>query len=184
MGFLTYSVLAILVGIVLIIIAQAFVPQKAVVLQPDESLLTRLDLLAFDQFAELMTTLVSRMGLEVDFYERGNDGRESVRILAERTDELSGGRYAIVVLRGAGEPVSVDQVHKLRQWARYENAMKGILIAPAEFTRDAENVVSAMPGVPVQLVDGLRFEEWLSEYTPQEIADLPLPLTERRTREE
>ncbi|MCS7224926.1 MAG: restriction endonuclease [Armatimonadetes bacterium] len=174
MGLIFYAGVAILIGIVLIIIAQAFVPKQAPMVRTDESLLVRLDLLPFEQFVELMLTLITRMGLEVDYHEPADAEERGVRILARRGGELIGGNYAVLILRNVDEPVGVDQVHRLRQWARHHNAMKGILISPSSFTRDAENVLTSMPGVPLELVDGEKFEELLSEYTPQEIADLPL----------
>jgi len=103
----------------------------------------------------------------------GLDEVDGIAFVALHPRELVGGLYAIYCVRGADQLVGVRLVHRLRHFAKEEGAMKAIFITTGAFSPDALNATSALPGIPIEFVDGERLEDWLSEYLPQEIAELP-----------
>jgi hypothetical protein len=165
--------LVIIIGFILIALAQAFTPpRQRPAIEPVGDLMPRLDALPLSQFVDLMTTLIARMGLQVERV-MGLDEVDGIAFVALHPRELVGGLYAIYCVRGADQLVGVRLVHRLRHFAKEEGAMKAIFITTGAFSPDALNATSALPGIPIEFVDGERLEDWLSEYLPQEIAELP-----------
>lgn len=167
--------LVIVIGFIVIAIAQAFTPpRQRPAMEPVGDLMPRLDALPLSQFADLMTTLLTRMGLQVRQVIGLDDGEvDGIALVALHPRELVGGLYAVYCVRGADQLIGVPLVHRLRHFAKEEGAMKAIFITTGSFSREALNATSALPGIPVEFVDGERLEDWLSEYLPQEIAELP-----------
>lgn len=166
--------LVIVIGFIVIAIAQAFTPaHPRPAVESLSDLMPRLDALPLTYFTDLMTTLIARMGLQVERVT-GLDGEaDGIAFVALHPRELVGGVYAIYCVRGADRLIGVSLVHRLRHFAKEEGAMKAIFITTGSFSREALNATSALPGIPVEFVDGERLEDWLSEYLPQEIAELP-----------
>ncbi len=168
--------LVIIIGLILIAIAQAFIPKRQQVpVEPVGDLLLRLDALPLPQFIELMVGLLTKLGLRVDNVTAIDYDAEGIAVTAFHPRELVGGTYVVYCVRGSDRPIGVGMVHRLRNFAKTEGAMKAIFIATGTFSRDALNLATALPGVPIEFVDGERLEDWLSEYLPQEISELPPP---------
>ncbi|GBC97611.1 hypothetical protein HRbin17_00099 [bacterium HR17] len=166
--------LVIVIGFILIAIAQAFTPpRQRPAVEPVGDLLVRLDALPLQHFADLITALIARMGLRVDHIAPLDGEADGIAVIALHPRELLGGVYAIYCVRGADQLIGVHLVHRLRHFAKEEGAMKAIFITTGGFTPEALNATTALPGIPIEFVDGNRLEDWLSEHLPQEIAELP-----------
>lgn len=168
--------LVIIIGFILIAIAQAFTPQQQQVpLEPVGDLLPRLDAMPLSEFTELMVSLMEKLGLRVEHVDTLGYDADGIAITAFHPHEVVGGIYVVYCMRNADQAIGVGMVHRLRNFAKTKGAMKAIFITTGTFSRDALNVATALPGVPVEFVDGERLEDWLAEYLPQEISDLPPP---------
>ncbi|MFA0772876.1 MAG: hypothetical protein KEFWMYNX_000887, partial [Candidatus Fervidibacter sp.] len=133
--------LVIVIGFIVIAIAQAFTPpRQRPAVEPVGDLMPRLDALPLSQFADLMTTLLARMGLQVRQVIGFDDGEvDGIALVALHPRELVGGLYAVYCARGADQLIGVPLVHRLRHFAKEEGAMKAIFITTGAFSREALN---------------------------------------------
>lgn len=166
--------LIVFIGFLLIAIAKAFTPQTQQSQGgPMDDLLWRLDALPLPQFTDLMVSLLAKLGLAVETVTPLDHKMDGIAILAAHPKELVGGIYALYCVRGVDRIVGVDLVHRLRSFAKSEGAMKAIFITTGTFSRDALNAADALPGMPMEFVDGGKLQDWLVEHLPQEVSELP-----------
>ena len=117
-----------------------------------------------DEFADLVKDLLDAIGLETVFSSVGTGGEMDVTARDPRP--LSGGRillHATPVL--AGQVDAVDVLGFAEGVRGDMGALKGIYIALAGFTEEANAAVRSTPA-PVDLVDGARLLELVREHLP------------------
>ncbi|MBI2080943.1 MAG: restriction endonuclease [candidate division NC10 bacterium] len=116
--------------------------------------------LAMPQFERLCLKLLEEMGLVVDRVSRPSE--RELDIQAVNPQPVTGGDYLVhCILAEADEPVHPSRVTALADTVKGERATKGILITTGYF---AEEVAKRLEGPPVELINGQRFAQLLSEF--------------------
>lgn len=116
--------------------------------------------LAMPQFERLCVKLLEEMGLVVDRVTRPSE--RELDIQAVNPQPVTGGDYLVhCILAEADEPVHPSRVTILADTVKGERATKGILITTGYF---AEEVAKRLEGPPVELINGQRFAQLLSEF--------------------
>lgn len=153
---------AVTVGFLLILLIGRYGP-------PVERHSARLDAAApeipADDFAEIVTELVQSLSLETVFSSVGTGG--IVEMTLRDPKPMVGGRILLyatpVVNRGQIGPAEIlgfaDTVRST------QGTLKGIFIAAAGFTGEAESAASTAPA-QVELYDGGKFLDLLRDYLP------------------
>jgi restriction system protein len=116
--------------------------------------------LAMPEFERLCLKLLEEMGLVVDRVSRPSERELDVQ--AVNPQPVTGGDYLVhCILAEADEPVHPSRVAALADTVKGERATKGILITTGYF---AEEVAKRLEGPPVELINGQRFAQLLSEF--------------------
>jgi restriction system protein len=116
--------------------------------------------LSLDRFEWLCGRLLRAVGLEIE--RSTTSGSRQVEVMAVNTAPIVGGRYVIHgELLQAGEVVEAVQVLALLDAVKGEGASKGVLITNGFFSDEAS---TAAVGGPLELVNGVRFEELLQGF--------------------
>jgi restriction system protein len=116
--------------------------------------------LAMPEFERLCLKLLEEMGLVVDRVSRPSERELDVQ--AVNPQPITGGDYLVhCILTEADEPVHPSRVAALADTVKGERATKGILITTGYF---AEEVAKRLEGPPVELINGQRFAQLLSEF--------------------
>ena len=173
----TTVAIAILLGFFLIAIASASAPRKSQELETpiDDDLLTRLNALPINQFSELMSDLMARIGLLVEEVGFSDAPLGGVDILANNTRELMGGRFIVHIVRcPANQLVPRTVVRRLYQAVREEEAMKGVLIATGFFSDEA---IRGAQERPIELANGDQLRNLLNKHLSEEVDSLSQPPT-------
>jgi len=155
----------ILIGFLLILLIARYSPNvpRTVPLRAGQRTDDRPEITA-DEFADLVTDLLSALGLETVFSSAGTGG--VLDVTARDPKPLSGGRillHATPVL--AGQVDAVDVLGFAEGVRGDMGALKGIYIALAGFTEEANAAVRSTPA-PVDLIDGARLLELVREHLP------------------
>ncbi|MEJ7734656.1 MAG: restriction endonuclease [Polyangiaceae bacterium] len=120
-----------------------------------------------DEFEDLLKDLLGALGLETVFSSAGTGG--VLDVTARDPKPLSGGRillHATPVLTGQ---VDAADVLGFAEGVRGDmGALKGIYIALAGFTEEANAAVRSTPA-PVDLVDGAGLLELVREHLPDRV---------------
>ena len=120
-----------------------------------------------DEFEDLLKDLLGALGLETVFSSAGTGG--VLDVTARDPKPLSGGRillHATPVLTGQ---VDAADVLGFAEGVRGDmGALKGIYIALAGFTEEANAAVRSTPA-PVDLVDGAGLLELVREHLPARV---------------
>lgn len=123
-----------------------------------------------DEFEDLLKDLLGALGLETVFSSAGTGG--VLDVTARDPKPLSGGRillHATPVLSGQ---VDAADVLGFAEGVRGDmGALKGIYIALAGFTEEANAAVRSTPA-PVDLVDGAGLLELVREHLPDRLETL------------
>jgi hypothetical protein len=117
-----------------------------------------------DEFVDLVSDLLQALGLQTVFSSAGTGG--VLDVTARDPKPLSGGRillHATPVL--AGQVDAVDVLGFAEGVRGDMGALKGIYIALAGFTEEANAAVRATPA-PVDLIDGAKLLELVREHLP------------------
>jgi hypothetical protein len=158
----------ILVGFALILLIARYSPNvpRVAQLRAGQKADDRPEITA-DEFVDLIGDLLSALGLETVFSSAGTGG--VMDVTARDPKPLTGGRillHATPVLRGQ---VDAADVLGFAEGVRGDmGALKGIYIALAGFTEEANAAVRATPA-PVDLVDGARLLELVREHMPDRV---------------
>lgn len=121
--------------------------------------------LAMPQFERLCVKLLEEMGLVVDSVARPS-ARE-LDIQAVNPQPVTGGDYLVhCILAEDDEPIHPSRVSALADTVKGERATKGILITTGYFV---EEVAKRLEGPPIELINGQRFSQLLTEFR------IPLP---------
>jgi restriction system protein len=127
--------------------------------------------LSLDRFEWLCGRLLQEVGLDIE--RSTTSGSRQVEVMAVNTAPIVGGRYVIHgELLQAGEVVEAVQVLALLDAVKGEGASKGVLITNGFFSDEAS---TAAVGGPLELVNGVRFEELLQGFALLPAASRPLP---------
>jgi Restriction endonuclease/Holliday junction DNA helicase RuvB P-loop domain len=113
------------------------------------------------QFEQLITQLLSRMGLRAEMTKATGDG--GIDIIAVLEKSIVGGRYLIQCKRFAGDsPVSAPTVREFYGALTADRkAVKGILITTSSFTAQASEFAK---NSPLELIDGNKLLGLFQEY--------------------
>ena len=171
----TTVAIAILLGFFLIAIASASAPRKSQELETPvaDDLLTKLNELPLNQFSELMSDLMARIGLLVEEVGFSDAPLGGVDILADNTRELIGGRFIVHIVRcPANQLVPRTVVRRLYQTVREEEAMKGVLMTTGYFSDEA---ILGAHERPIELANGDQLRNLLNKHLPEEVDSLPQP---------
>ena len=116
--------------------------------------------LAMPQFERLCVKLLEEMGLVVDSVVHSSD--REVDIQAVNPQPVTGGDYIVHgILAEEDEPIHPSRVSALADTVKGERATKGILITTGYFV---EEVAKRLEGPPIELINGQRFSQLLSEF--------------------
>jgi hypothetical protein len=123
-----------------------------------------------DEFADVIASVLSALGLETVFSSIGTGG--VVDVTARDPKPLSGGRllvHASPVL-SHGQIDAADVLNFAESVRGDMGALKGIFIALAGFTAEARTAVRSSPA-PVDLIDGPGLVELVREHVPPDRTD-------------
>jgi restriction endonuclease Mrr len=154
-----------LVGFALILLIARYSPNVPRVepLVPGQKLDDRPEITA-DEFVDLVTDLLSALGLETVFSSAGTGG--VVDVTARDPKPLSGGRILLHATPVLGGKVDAADVLSFAEGVRGDmGALKGIFIALAGFTEEAHAGIRSSPA-PVDLIDGAGLLELVREHLP------------------
>jgi hypothetical protein len=123
-----------------------------------------------DEFEDVIKDLLAGLGLEIVFSSAGTGGVLDVtcrdprpvtggRLIVHATPVLSGGQVDAADLLGFADGIRGDM-----------GALKGIYIAAAGFTDEAQAAIHSLPA-QVELIDAAKLVELVREYAPDR-ADL------------
>jgi len=116
--------------------------------------------LAMPQFERLCVKLLEEMGLVVDSVVHPTD--RELDIQAVNPQPVTGGDYIVHgILAEEDEPIHPSRVSALADTVKGERATKGILITTGYFV---EEVAKRLEGPPIELINGQRFAQLLSEF--------------------
>lgn len=118
-----------------------------------------------DDFAEIVQELVGSIGLEVVFSSVGTGG--VVELTLRDPKPMVGGKillYATPVMQH-GQIGAADVLGFADTVRGTQGTLKGIFIAAAGFTTEAENAAQSAPG-QVELYDGPKFLDMLRDTLP------------------
>jgi len=116
--------------------------------------------LPMPQFEGLCVKLLEEMGLVVDSVSHSSD--REVDVQAINPQPITGGDYIVhCILAESDEPIHPSRVSALADTVKGERATKGILITTGYF---AEEVAKRLEGPPIELINGQRFAQLLSEF--------------------
>ncbi len=122
-----------------------------------------------DEFKDLVEELVAELGMETVFSSMGTGG--VIEMTLRDPKPLSGGRILLLatpVLQGQID--SVDVLGFAEGVRADMGALKGIMIALAGFTDEAQTSKGATPA-PIDLIDGDQLLELVREHLAPERAD-------------
>lgn len=116
------------------------------------------DKLSGIEFENVCQVLVEKMGFTTQTTKASGDG--GIDLIAYNHQPLLSGKYIIQCKRYAGsvgEPIIRDLYGVIMS----ERANKGILITTGHFTKSA---ISFAEGKPIELIDGIKLKELLTQY--------------------
>ena len=116
------------------------------------------DKLSGIEFENVCQVLVEKMGFTTQTTKASGDG--GIDLIAYNHQPLLSGKYIIQCKRYAGsvgEPIIRDLYGVIMS----ERANKGILMTTGHFTRSA---ISFAEGKPIELIDGIKLKELLTQY--------------------
>ena len=123
-----------------------------------ESIGVDVDKLSGIEFENVCQVLVEKMGFTTQTTKASGDG--GIDLIAYNHQPLLSGKYIIQCKRYAGsvgEPIIRDLYGVIMS----ERANKGILMTTGHFTKSA---ISFAEGKPIELIDGIKLKELLTQY--------------------
>lgn len=162
MGVLVLVTIAILIGFLLIILANRASPiagEKDFYEERSREA-ERLEELSSSQFERICLKLLEELGLVINSYT--SDGEGSMDVSALNPQPVIGGEYIIhCYLSRKDQPVESTRVIALSDTVKAEGASKGIFITNGYFS---EEVPKLFEGPPIELINGQRLSQLLAEH--------------------
>jgi len=113
-----------------------------------------------EKFEEVCRLLLEKIGLLITTV--GNDRKGRIEITALNPQPITGGEYLVhCALLPSTQTIDSATVIALSDAVRAERALKGILITTGYFS---EEVSKIFEGSPLELINGKRLSELLTEY--------------------
>lgn len=120
-----------------------------------------------DEFQDLITDLLTALGLETVFSSAGTGG--VIDVTARDPKPLTGGRILLHATPVLGSQVEAVDVLSFADGVRGDmGCLKGIYIALAGFTDEAHAGIRSSPA-PVDLVDGGRLFDLVRDHLPDRV---------------
>lgn len=137
-----------------------------------ESIGFDIDKLSGIEFENICQVLVEKMGFTTQTTKASGDG--GIDLIAYNHQPLLSGKYIIQCKRYAGsvgEPIIRDLYGVIMS----ERANKGILMTTGHFTKSA---ISFAEGKPIELIDGIKLKELLTQYQLASTSNSTIDLVE------